>query len=173
MVAYTFRMPAGVPGEVTRLQTYGATIKAEKINTASPPQAYGVLVVVDANGIRPIAVADASAPAINLLGILVRPYPGADLTVAFPAGVVPFGAGMPPQTGLADVLRRGYCSVSLKGSAAAAKGGNVYLWYGASAAPHVQGGFEAATGASAWQVPGAQFEGPADAQGNTEIAFHI
>lgn len=173
MVAYAFRMPAGVPGEITRFQTYGATVKVEKQNVTTPVTQYGVLVFVDANGARPIGTGDTSMPSALQLGISVRPYPGPDVTVAFPTGTIPFGAGTPPATGLIDVLYRGYCSVALKGSAAASRSSGVFVYDAASTGSHVLGGFEAAAGANLWQLTNAQFTGPADANGNTEIGFNI
>jgi hypothetical protein len=173
VTAYAFRMPAGIPGEITRFQTYGATVKVEKQNVSTPVTAYGVLVFVDANGARPIGTGDTAMPAANQLGISVRPFPGPDTTVAFPSGSVPFGAGTPPATGLIDVLYRGYCSVSLKGAAAASRSSGVFVFDAASTGSHVLGGFEAAAGANLWALTNAQYMGPADASGNVEIGFNI
>lgn len=175
--AYTFRMPAGVPGECTRLAVLGTTITPEMVNTTAAAAggaawSYGNLAVVDANGARPAAVADAAFSATTW-GVLVRPFPTGDIGVAFPAGIVDFGTGVPPQTGIVNVMRRGFFSAKLNGATAAAKGGAVYAFTGATAAPHQQGGFEAASGTSLIQVPGAYFQGPADAQGNVEIAWNL
>jgi hypothetical protein len=183
MVAYTYRMPAGIPGEVTRFDTYGATISPEQVNASAaaagaalnpPSWAYGALVIVDASGARPIVAGDtAYAPAYDF-GFLVRPFPGGDRGVAFPSGTVGFGAGTPPVSGVIDVLRRGYLSVKLGGAAAAAKGGAVYYYAASSTGLHVQGAsMEAAAGGNLVQVTNAFFQGPADANGNTEIGFNI
>jgi len=95
------------------------------------------------------------------------------LTVGYPFATVPLGGGTPPATGVIDIMYRGYASVLLNGAAAAVKNGPSWVWFAASSAPHVQGGWEAATNASAFAVPLAVFQGAADAGANTEIAFNI
>lgn len=181
MVAYTFRMPAGVPGEVTRLQTYGVTIEPNQVNAsaaatgaalATPTWTYGAVVVVDANGVRPVVAGD-TADSIPTMGILVRPFPGPDTRVAFPTGTVPLGAGTPPTSGVVDVLRRGYVNVKIGGSTAAAKGGGAFLYYGNSTGAHVQGLTEAAGGGNLVALTQSWFQGPADASGNTELAWNL
>lgn len=173
MAAFTFRMPAGIPGECTRLAVLGTTIRAEKQNTTTPVTSYGVLCVVDTNGARPIAIGDTAQPSQTLLGVSVRPFVSSDLGVAYPLGTVNFGAAIPPPTGIIDIMYRGYVSVKLNGAASAARNSPAYVFYGATAAPHVQGGFEAASGTTIWQVTAAAFAGAADAGANTELAFNI
>lgn len=167
---FTFRMPAGIPGEVSRFNVVGTTIKPENQNIATPFTVFGQVGTIDANGARPIAVTDTTAPTV--LGIVVRPFPTSDNTVANP-GVVPFGGGSPMPRGVVDMAYRAYVTMKLNGAAAAVKGGAVYCWYGATGGGHVQAGIEAVTGATAWAIAGAYFSGPADAQGNVEIAFRI
>src|ERR1700750_897624 len=116
MVALVFRMQAGIPGEVSRFQTYGATISQELQNVATPVTEYGVPVIINNNGCRPLTATDTTADAES--GFLVRPFPGGDITVTFPSGSVPFGAGTPPRTGVIDIMRRGFMTVKLGGSAA-------------------------------------------------------
>ena len=175
---FTYRMPAGVPGEVSRLGGgYGATIKTEMQNVSTPATLFGQVVTVDSDGVRPITGTDSSAPTTPL-GFTVRPFPGTDYTIAIPSGTppanqVPFGAGTPAARGLIDVMLRGYMTVKLNGAAAAAKGAPVYVYYGSSTGSHVQSGVEAAAGANLWALPGAYFQGPADASGNVEIAFNL
>jgi|SRR5215469_422454 len=168
---FTFRMPAGIPGECSRFNVIGTTIKPENQNASTPFTLFGQVGTIDANGARPIAGTDTAAPATPL-NICVRPFPTSDMTVALP-GVVPFGPGVPAPKGVVDCMYRGYVTMKLNGAAAATKGGAVYVWYGATSGNHVQAGIEAATGASAWAIPGAYFSGPADANGNVEIAFKI
>jgi len=168
---FMYRMPAGIPGEVTRFQTVGTTIAAQVQNAATPFTAFGIVGTIDANGARPILATDTALPATPI-GIAVRPNPTSDNTAANP-GVVPFGPGAPMPRGIIDLLFRGYVNMKLNGAAAATKGGAVYVYYGASTGNHVQGGIEAASGANLWALPGAFFTGPADAQGNTEIQFNI
>ena len=181
MASYTYRMPAGIAGEVTRFDTGGVTLSPEKVNTSaattgaglSPASwAYGAVVIVDSNGARPIVGTD-TAFSILTMGFLARPYPRGDLGVAFPAGTVGFGPGAPPLSGIVDVLRRGYMSVLLGGSTAAAKGGAVYVYTGTSTGAHVQGRVEAASGANLTQLAGAFFQGPADANSNVELAYNL
>jgi hypothetical protein len=166
-----YRMPAGIPGEVTRFQTVGTTIAAQTQNSTTPFTAYGLVGTIDTNGARPILASDAAAPATPL-GISVRPFPTSDNQVANP-GVVGFGSGTPMPRGIIDMLFRGYINMKLNGAAAATKGAPVYVFSGVSSGNHVQAGIEAAAGTSLWLLPGAFFTGPADAQGNVEIQFNI
>lgn len=168
---FLFRMPAGIPGECTRFQTIGTTIAAQVQNTTTPFTGFGIVGTIDTNGARPILATDTAVPTTPI-GISVRPFPASDNTAANP-GVVPFGGGLPVPRGIIDMMFRGYISMKLNGAAAAVKGAPVFVYYGATAGNHVQGGIEAAAGANLWQLPGAYFTGPADAQGNTEIQFNI
>jgi hypothetical protein len=171
---FTYRMPAGIPGDVSRFSVYGTTVKAENQNLTTPVTTYGQVCTIDTNGARPLAAGDTAAPAI--IGFSVRPFPGSDYTVALPAtnpGTVPFGAGTPPTKGVIDLMYRGYMTVKLNGAAAAVKGGAVYAYYNTSTGNHVQAGVEAAAGANLWQIPDCYFVGPADSAGNVEIAFNI
>jgi hypothetical protein len=174
MVAYTFRMNAGIPGEVSRFQAYGCTISPEKQHATTPMTAYGqVAIMAAANaGVRPATTGDTVAD--MEWGFLVRPYPGPDIGVSFPSGVVDFGAGTPMAKGIVDILRRGYMTVKLGGSTAAAKGGKAYVWTAASAGAHVLGLVESVDPTtSGFALNKAIFMGPADASGNTEIAYNI
>jgi hypothetical protein len=172
MVAFTFRMNAGIPGELSRFQTLGVTVTPETQNTATPVAEYGVPVIVNNNGTRPVTATDVTAD--MEAGFLVRPYPGGDRTVAFPQGTIPFGSGTPPNIGLVDLMRRGFMTVRLGGSVAPQKNGSVWVWTAATAAPHVQGHVEAADPTtSGFKLNRAFFRGPADAAGNTEIGYSI
>jgi hypothetical protein len=101
----------------------------------------------------------------------MRPYPTGGSNI----GNDPLGISSVPRSGICDVMVRGYAGILLSGAAAAKKGGTVYVWYAASAGAHVQGGFEAAaTGGSTLALPDKYyFTGPADANGNCEIAVNI
>src|SRR3982751_2208470 len=122
MPALMYRMNAGIPGEVSRFQTYGCTISPEKQHNTTPMTQYGqVAVMAAANaGVRPATTGDVVAD--MEWGFLVRPFPGADVGVGFPSGVVDFGPGSPMQKGVVDILRRGFMTVRLGGATAAAKG---------------------------------------------------
>jgi hypothetical protein len=166
MTSFLYRMPSGVPGEVTRGFAL-AVIEPQVITTSGTtgaPTAYGVPLVVDATSgnvgnMRTIATGDS-----KIYGVLVRPYPTG-------ASQDALGTSTPPTVGLCDVLVDGYISVILYGSTAAAKGGLVYVWKAATTTGnHVQGGFEAADPTSnGFVVSGAYFTGPADANAITEI----
>jgi len=175
--AYTFRMPAGIPGECTRLAVYGTTITPEVVNNTAAAAGgaawgYGQVVIVDANGVRPVVPGDTVYSTLTW-GVLIRPFPTGDIGVAFPAGITDFGAGVPPLSGIVNVMRRGFVSAKLNGATAAAKGGGVFAFVNATSAPHQQGGLEAASGTGLVALTNAYFQGPADAQGNTEVAFGL
>lgn len=166
MASFLYRMPAGIAGDVNRAQHH--TVEAQVITpsgTAGHPTAYGVPVVIDATShqVRAVAASDA---ATAIYGLLVRPFPAN-------SSVDGIGTSTPPLSGPCDVLRRGYMSVTLA-AGSAVKGAPVYVWAGTATASHIQGGFEAASPGSGlgFAIP-AQFMGPADANGITEISFNI
>jgi hypothetical protein len=70
---FTYRMPAGIPGDVSRFSVYGTTVKAENQNLTTPVTTYGQVCTIDTNGARPLAAGDTAAPAI--IGFSVRPFP--------------------------------------------------------------------------------------------------
>jgi hypothetical protein len=162
MVAYTYRLPAGIPGTVHRIEA--ATIEPQEIDPAAPPTAYGVAVKVVSGRIQALASGDAVGA---IYGFNVRDFPGA-------ASQDPLGTSTPPTKGGTSVLKRGYINVLLGGAAAATKGGTVYVRVAAAAAGKPIGGVEAAAdGTNTVVLPGSYFMGPADAFGNTEIAYNI
>jgi hypothetical protein len=163
--AYTFRMPAGFAGDLQRAEV--ATIETQLIDSATPPTAFGVAVKLVAGKIQPINLAADTAALVY--GINLRPYPIQG------NGTDPLGTSTPPTSGVVDVLKRGYVDVALGGTAAAAKGGTVYVRVAAAAAGKPLGGFEAAAdGTNTIALPAnTYFTGPADAYGITEIAFNI
>lgn len=167
MVAYTFRMPAGIPGDVNRAEA--AIIEPQVITpaaTSGAPGAFGIGVVIDATSHQVRAVGSSDTA---IYGFLVRPYPTQDYSGINP----PLGTSVPPTQGACDVLVRGYMSVLLGGSAAAVKAAPVYLWVAASSGQHVQGQVEAAATSGSTIELNAYFTGPADANGITEIAWNM
>jgi hypothetical protein len=183
-VAFLLRMPAGIPGEATR--GFGNLVVEPNVitpsNLASAPTAYGQVVAVDgyagttvqntAGMIRSVvtAVDTAVIQGIFPYGILIRPFP--TQSSSWPSDT--FGGGTPPAAGACDVGRAGYCSVLLSGTAAATKGGQVFIWFAAASGSHILGGIEAAaTGGSTLIWPNATFTGAADPNGNTEISFNL
>ncbi len=165
MTTFQFRMPAGIPGALTRVEH--ATVEPQLFDAANPCPAYGVPVKINGAGkIQPIGAADVVAA---VYGLLVRPFPTN-------AGQEPLGTSTPPQNGgIADVLRRGYMMVLLSsGSVAAVKAGQVYIRIATAGAGKPIGGYEAAAGGTnTLAVTDFFFTGPADANGNIEVEFNI
>lgn len=170
---FTYRMPASIAGDANR--KLACTITPEIQNASTPVTEYGVPVILDANGCRPLTASDTTNDAEA--GFSVRPMPGTDLNYGLTNGGAPnpgFGSGTPPAVGEIDVLRRGFIGVKLGGSVAAAKYGLVYVWTAASSGTHVQGHVEASSpGGNGFQLTNARFRGPADASGNTEIEYRM
>ena len=168
MVAFTFTMPGGIPGDLQRAES-GFTAEPAPIEYLSPPTSYGIPVVVDATnlGVRGLINTDTAA-----YGVILRPYPLQAATASGFSGAVALGGGStPPTKGICDVLKRGYVTISVVGTPA--KGGTVYIWTAASSGSHIQGGFEAASsGGNTISAP-AYFMGAADTNGNVEIAWNI
>lgn len=165
MAAYKYSLPSGIPGMVTRS---GATIEPQLLDSSNLPTAYGVPVVLDATSHKLRAVK--SGDTVVEFGILVRPYP-------FQSTSTDFGPGGVPTSGLVDVMRRGYISVKLNGATASFNGGTVYVRVANGTANDPVGGILAAAagtaGADTVAMTKAFFTGPADADGNAELEFHI
>lgn len=159
-----FRMPAGIPGELVSSQ---CTVEPQQIGSANVPAGYGLPVGFDATGgnvgnMRSIGASDVAA---FVRGFLVRPYP----TTASQDGL---GVST-PAAGTCDVMRRGYINVKLN-FGTAVKGGPVYVWKATSSGAHVQGGIEATDpSTSGFAITGAEFVGPADANGMATIAYNL
>jgi hypothetical protein len=173
--AFTFRMPTGFPGDISRAVQSGIAEPC-LVDLNAPPTAYGQAVVVDptTQGVRPIVAGDAALTAIY--GVTVRPFPIQQASATNYGAVGLGGVQAPPSSQPIDVLRFGYILVTLQNFAVnnSLKGGAVYIWYAASAGNHVQGGFEAAaTGGSTLLLADANFNGPAGADGVVELAFNL
>jgi hypothetical protein len=169
MVAYLFRMPAGIAGDVNRAQP--ATVITEVITpfgSTGAPNAYGIPVVLDVttHQVRMLAAADTIA---MVYGLLARPFP----TQGVVGMTDPVGGGLPPTEGACNVMVRGYMSVKLSGSTAAVKGQPAYAWTAAASGSHIVGGFESTNPGASGIALSATFRGPADANGITEVAFNI
>jgi hypothetical protein len=161
--AFLYRMPAGIPGNVTRIET--ATIEPQQLDPTNYPTSYGVPVAIDATTklTRKIMAGDAAAA---IYGLYPRPYP----TSASQDGL---GTSTPPTNGNCGVLKRGYMSVKLN-VGTATKGGIVYVRVAANGGNTIIGGIEATSDSTnTIAMPVAYFMGPADANGNTEVAFNI
>lgn len=163
MTAFLTRMPAGIPGDITRKQ--GAVVEPQVIDSSVPPTVYGNPVKITAGKVRPIVLNDA---ATDIYGILVRPFPTN-------AGQDGLGVSTPPTSGPCDVMKSGYINVKLNGNRSAVKNGTVYVRVGTSSDPTTKpvGGIEAeADGIRTVIMAGAYFMGPEDSTGNIEIAFN-
>ena len=164
MVAYKYRIPAGIPGATNRNEHL--TAEAQVMDPANPVTLYGVPVKIVSGQVRPVAAADA---ATVVYGFLIRPYPTTDGNAS-----TPFGGGTPRSDEIANVMRRGYMTVKLNGVTAATKNGGVYVRVADPTTDTPIGGLEAgADGGDCVLIPGCVFMGPADAAGNTEIAYNI
>src|ERR1700748_543833 len=130
MVAYAFRMPAGIPGDVNRIAS--ATIETQVVSSAAgeAPTAFVLRVVISSpsgqvGNVRVMTSGDTGQP----YGFLVRPYPTQ-------SSQDPLNVSTPPTSGLVDILKRGYMSVQLQGPTAAIKGGIPYIFLGTTSTTH-------------------------------------
>jgi hypothetical protein len=162
-VSYQFRMPAGIPGDINR--AFAATVEAAIVSGATPGKFsnYGLAGVINAadGAFRVVAAGDTVA-----YGFLARPFPTNSSQDAL-------GTSTPATSGAADVLRRGYMTVKLYGATAAAKGGKAWIRIQNAGAGQIIGGVEAASDAANTIDANAVFMGPADSDGNVEIAYNI
>jgi hypothetical protein len=167
--AFTFRMGAGVPGDINR--GHPVSIQPCLIDPNAPPTAYGQAVLVDptTQGVRPLVAGDSAVT--DIWGVTARPYPIQQATTSSNYGAVGYGGIAPPLLQPIDVMREGYMMVSVVG--APLKGGIVYIWYAAASGAHVQGGFEASnTGGSTLALSGKYvWNSPADTTGVAELAI--
>ena len=154
-----YRMPSGIPGDVSRKSH--STIEAHIVKTAIA--AFGVFGKLTANGFAPLAAGDTAS---SVYGLLVRSYPTQSATNGMGAAV--------PQTGIMhDVLRRGYMTVRCNAGTVAVAG-KVYVRIDAGTELKPIGGIEAvADGANTIELTNAMFMHEADAQGNVEISYNI
>jgi hypothetical protein len=167
MTAYTFRMPFGIPGDITRAGI--ATVEAQPFGATAFPS-YGVPVGL-VNGL----VVPINGSGVAVYGILVRPFPTQGANASDP-----LGTSVPPTSGIANILRRGYISVYVQNFAVNAAAANTpaYMWYAASSGQHVQGGLEAAaTGGSTTEMNTFPYNGyftcASDSNGMAELAFNV
>jgi hypothetical protein len=169
-----FRMGVGFPGDLTRM-TPAAKVEPCLADPTNPPTALGqaVQLVAASGGVAPV-----TAAAQQVWGVTVRGYPMQPPNASGFYGQAPFGNVSPWLTagnpnGAVDVLRSGYMTVQVNGTPV--RGGAVFIWIAATAAPHVQGGFEAAgTVGSTVQLPQTcTYQSGPDANGVCELAFNI
>jgi hypothetical protein len=160
--AYTYRMPVGVPGDVTRPSQ--STIEAHAYG-ATPFTAYGLPVKLSAGKVIPMGAGDAAQ---QPLGFLARPFPTQGANASDP-----LGTAVPPTSGVANLLKRGYITVK-NNVGTPALNGVVYMRVTANGGNTIIGGIEATSdGGNTIALAGCTFNGAADADGNVEIAFNI
>lgn len=165
MTALLYRMPVGIAGAISRPQDL--TTEPVILNSANAFTVYGLAGKYDANGyFVPLADGDTVD---KVKGIYLRPYP----TTSQPDMVRQVGSS---HNFPGDSLKRGYVTVNVGSDASAIKkGGAVYV----VVSPDVTitlplGGFMATEvlGKSVI-LPGAEFTGAGDADGNAEISWKI
>jgi len=166
MVSILSRMSVGVAGDVSRPS---ATVESMLIDSGTPITAFGQFCKLVSGKVRPATLAgDVSI----LAGLTVRPYPSPNQSLAAQG----LGAGTPAASGIIDVMRRGYMTVVAKGAGAVTKGAAVYLCTtagGVYALGDIVASATPGSGSAGTAIPGASFQGPADANGNVEIAYNL
>lgn len=167
MSVITYRMPFGVQGDISRPAV--ATVESQALGATAFAQ-YGIAAKVSANKVIPVAnTGDV------VYGFLVRSFP---ITGANASD--PLGTSVPPTTGIASIMRRGYIVVSAQlGGASCALGSGVFIRYQNPSGSQIVGGVEGATTGNTYQlntlaVGGvAFFTGPVDGNNLAEIGFNI
>src|SRR3569833_1294799 len=169
MVAYAFRMHAGITGDVYRIASGHFEPQVVSSAAGEAPTAYGLPVVLSSTAgqignVRAMTGSDTGQP----YGFLVRPYPTQ-------SSQDPLNVSTPPTSGLVDILKRGYMTVQMQGPTAAKKGDIPWVYLGTTSTTHpVLGAVEAASAAGAVQLTSnSYFMGPADSNGMVEIAFNL
>jgi hypothetical protein len=163
--AILYRMPFGVPGDISR--AFGqATVEPQAFDPTKPFGAFGLPGKMSGGLFVPLSVVGDT----QAYGWLVRPYPTRSSNPSDP-----LGSSVPLCTAgrQADVLVRGYLTVFC-GAGVPAQGGTVYVRYANPATGLPVGGLEAtAIGGTNVAMTGVTFMGPADPQGNVEIRVNI
>ncbi len=161
-VAYAFRMPQGIPGDINRI--HPVSVVAEKNDATNPVAQYGYPVVASSanNSVRGLIATDTAVTKIH--GVVARPYPSQSTATGF-------GVGAPDAGAIVDNVRAGFVFVQLPaGSTAPAKEGAVHVWIAATSGVNVQGGFQSAASAgNTVAITNARFVGGMDATNVAEI----
>ncbi len=163
MTAYTYRMPAGIAGAVSR--PHHLTAEPVALNNAKAFDAYG-LAGKDVGGyFVPLEAGDAVGV---ILGFYIRPYP----TTSTPDLVRQVGTDK-NLTG--DRLRRGYMTVNVGVDASGITPRapvNIRIANPSATSP-LGAPVAAAVADETVVLPTAFFTGPGDAAGNVEIEYNI
>ena len=155
MPVYMERMPAGFPGRVSRKSN--VTLEPVSLGADLPFGAPGK--IVDGK-LVPLADGDGAE---LIYGFLACQYPTQ-------SAMDEAGVGIGPKGTLQSVMRRGYMTMRVT-SGTPAKDAPVYVVTAAAGA--ALGSLSASSGAGLAAIPGCEFQGEADAGGNTEISFNI
>ena len=160
MVAFLYRMGAGVAGDVTRAEH--ALVQSSQIDASTPPTAFGSFVKRVNGKLRPLASGDA---ATVIKGLYVRNFPSG-------GAQDPIGTSTPPVKGMGDILRRGFMMVKLA-QGSAVEDGQVYVRVTAASGKFVSDIETAADAGNCVAVADCFFVGPADANGIVEVEYKI
>ena len=161
MTSFLYRMPSGIPGMVSREEN--KTIETVPYDSTAPFAGFGLFGKIVSGKLQPVGAGDA---ATAIYGLLVKPFPANSSQEGL-------GTAVPPTSGPANVLRRGYATVQLNAGTAALNG-TVYVRVATPGAGKPIGGIEAAAdGTNTIVVANCTFMGAADASGNVEIAYNI
>lgn len=166
--SYKYRMGAGFPGDVNR--THPASIEPVfNDGTLGVPYA-GLAALINSAGTGIRAVATGDTGVTVLYGVTCRAYPFQQPTPDATFGQQNVGLESLPLGYVVDVLRLGYITVPIVGTAT--KNGAVFVWVGASTGSHVQGGFEAAAASpNTAAISNAFFNGPSDLSTNASTGY--
>ena len=161
--AYILRMPAGIPGDISRKEN--SKVEPQVMDADYPVTLYGVPIKMVSGKMRPFTTGD---DAVVPYGFSVRPYPiqGASSEA--------LSIATPPTNQPVDVMRSGWMTIK-NNAGTPANGGAVYVRVVASGeTAQPLGGVEAAAdGGDCVAITGCIFTGEQDADGNVEIAYNI
>ncbi len=167
--AFTYRMPSGIPGIITRTEL--AKVDTQLIDSDTPPTEFGIPIKFVSGKMQPIASGDTVANVVK--GFIAKPFPVSPHSASEAIGTATPDASYP-----GNRLTSGYMTVKCNASlpaAVPAKGGVVYCRktdHGAG--EYLIGGIESdADGGKCEAVPGCYFTGPADSSGNVEIEYNL
>lgn len=111
-VAFTFRMGAGSPGEVTRIHPASIFAHLNDASGSNPLTYFGQASLFHqaTNTVRAVDHTDDTAlgnTTVALAGVSVRPFPFQDSGAGETFGAAAFNAGGPPAGGIVDMMTKG------------------------------------------------------------------
>lgn len=189
MAAFTYRMGAGSPGEVTRIHPSSIRAFMNDASGSNPSTYFGQAVLFHGatNTVRAVDHTDDSGKgnvATDMVGVTVRPYPTQDSGSGETFGAAAFNTGGPTPSSVVDVLTQGSILVTQNqptGTYAVASvlGGTVYVRVTTATTPSAfttlpVGGFENVqdpNNTNQLIVDDAYWMGPADQLGVAELVL--